>query len=164
MHRLRLGLLWLVMLPLGCGFQLRGAVQLPEDVSRYQIQGGGALLVDALRARLREGGAEIVAEDEAQLRIQIQAYDHRRENLTRNPSGRVQEYQLLFDVSYVVLDLRQQPHWRSEQTLSVRRTLAEDDQAVLSVAREQETLQGEMEREAAGRMLSRISASLRRRP
>lgn len=144
----------------GCGFELRGAVDLPPEMARTYISGLGErdVLFLELKRQLRAAGVEIVevrSAATAELRI-LEKRDTRRV-LSVGSNATVREYELStivsFDLRGVGNDLR-----RDRVTLATTRDLTFDETNVLGKAGEEELLREDMQRELAWQIVSRLQA------
>jgi LPS-assembly lipoprotein len=147
-----------VLLLAGCGFQLRGAVDLPPEMARTYISGleeRDALLLE-LERQLRSAGAEIVqsrAVASAELRV-LGLRDTRRV-LTVGGDASVQEYELATTVSFDVRGTDNEFR-RERMTLTVVRDMTFDETNVVGKGGEEVLLREEMRRELAWQMVSRL--------
>jgi len=155
----RLGLILLAALVAGgCGFQLRGAADLPPEMARTHITGLEArdgLLLE-LERQLRFMDVQVVDDPEratARLRI-LQKRDTRRV-LSVGSDVIVREYELIttvrYDVRGVDSDFRRDP-----VTLTAVRELTFDQTSVYGTAAEEALLRQDMQRELVQRMLRRL--------
>lgn len=145
----------------GCGFQLRGAGQLPEQFSRTYLTGlpaRGALTL-ALEDALRANGARLVdstAQATAVLRFNRVSFDKRI--LTVGTDARVREHEYTLSVEF-------EAHARDgslelpAQRLQIVRSLAYDPTNLLGKAREEERLRASMERDVVPLVLYRLQAA-----
>ena len=147
-----------VLLVGGCGFQLRGAVDLPPEMDRTYVTGlpERDVLYLELKRQLRAAGVAVVdsrAAGTAELRI-LEKRDTRRV-LSVGSNATVREYELstivTFDVRGLGNEFEQRP-----VTLQTTRDLTFDETNVLGKAGEEALLREDMERELAWRVLSRL--------
>ena len=147
-----------VLLLAGCGFQLRGALDLPPEMARTYISGleaRDALLLE-LERQLRGAGVETVhsrAAATAELRV-LDLRDTRRV-LTVGGDASVQEYELATTVSYDVRGMGNDFR-RERVTLSAVRDMTFDETSVVGKGGEEALLREEMRRELAWQMVSRL--------
>ena len=154
-----LALLGVVLLA-GCGFQLRGAVDLPPEMARTYISGLGErdVLFLELKRQLRTAGVDIVERrDAASAELRILEKRDTRRVLSVGSNARVREFELAttvsFDVRGVGNDFR-----RERATLNTVRDLTFDETNVLGKAGEEALLREDMQRELAWQIVSRLEA------
>ncbi len=94
--------------------------------------------------------------EDAKLVIVIDDELHQRRVMTVSPEGRVQEFELIYTVSYSLLNQLNSQASVSEQRLVVKRDLRFDETAVLGVTSEEERLKKEMVSSAAEQILRRL--------
>ncbi|MDX5332454.1 MAG: LPS assembly lipoprotein LptE [Gammaproteobacteria bacterium] len=147
-----------VLLAAGCGFQLRGAANLPPEMARTYISGLDArdVLFLELKRQLRAMGVEVVDGPEqatAQLRF-LERRDTRRV-LSVGNQATVREYELMtsvrFDARGIGNDFRRDP-----VTLTATRELSFDETNVHSTAGEEALLREDMQRDMVQRVLRRL--------
>ncbi len=145
----------------GCGFHLRGSVELPEAMARTYIQGSTwDPMVIELRYALRSAGvtvAEEAADSTAVFRLL--GHDFNRRTLSVDGDGKVVEYELHLRVRFDVTDPQSQA-LVPEQTIDLVRGYLNPDTQVLGKQQEQDTLRREMQRDMAQRILDRLYAQL----
>ena len=86
----------------GCGFQLRGEVELPAVLSRVSVEGESRELVDGLADALRRHGA-VVGSATIGVQVVVDA-DFSRVVLTTDSDGRASAYALRYRVVFNVAD------------------------------------------------------------
>ncbi len=154
-----LPLLLLLLLPSGCGFQLRGALTLPPELSPMQIQGLPAH--DPLRPLLERllQAAGVTLSDtpqSAQSTLRITARDRQRQVLSVDQRGRAAEYALFEGVRFT-LQQRDGERWGNEQALVVERSLLNLQEQLLGTQDQEELLREEMRRDLVGRMVRTLA-------
>ena len=144
----------------GCGYQLRGAVSLPQDPGAMHIT-GPRNVADALVLLLEAAGIRVEPTRESAttlLRLEDERFSQRV--LSVNPNtGKESEFELAYRVTFQVTG----PEGEAlvpRQTVSLLRDYVFDADAVLGKSREENVLHAEMRRDAAGRIARRIAASL----
>jgi LPS-assembly lipoprotein len=141
-----------------CGFQLRGAYNLPYE-SLYVDLPAGSVIGAGLKRQIRAGNGTRLAEtkEEAQGTF-IQVTELReRQILSLSSSGRVREVRLRFRYAYRVVD----PKGRDlvpTTGLELSRDATYDDSAVLAKDQEEQLLWRDMENDLVQQLLRRLSA------
>ncbi len=154
-------LLALTLLP-GCGFQLRGVVDLPSSISPIQIQGLGEY--DGLRIELSQmlhGNGIQVNKERASARSILQIRNHQSERrvLSVDGNAKVAEYELHETIQFSLIDT-QGELLVTEQKVSVLRNYINTEDQVLGKQQEEEVLRQEMRRDLAGRVIRILQTQL----
>lgn len=154
--------LWLaligVTLTAGCGFQLRGQIELPYR-SVY-VEGGQGGLTTALQAALRLGHADRLASSAAKAEsvIQILSEQNSKVILSLSGIGRVREYQLQYRVSYR-LTTPQGKQILAPTNILLARDMTYNDTLVLAKGEEEQLLYRDMHKDAAQQILRRVAST-----
>ena len=145
----------------GCGFQLRGAANLPEEMSTtwVNIPDSSSAFVRELELLLRGNGvtlAEGPGEGVAELRITRDRITRRA--LTISGDARVREFELVFDLQFSLVgpsgDVLLGP-----ESLRLERDFQFDEQAILGATTEEELLREDLRRSMAAALIRRLEAS-----
>lgn len=141
----------------GCGFHLRGSVELPPSLSDiYVEQEQAPLIVEALNRAFTEQHLSMVEKkDQAQVVLNVSQERYRRDVLSVGASGEVQEFQLSYAVDLRILDSSDQV-LADPQTLIITRELRYDSEEVVAKAGEEQQLKTEMLADAARQILRRL--------
>ncbi|MBL1259958.1 MAG: hypothetical protein COB33_005440 [Thiotrichaceae bacterium] len=143
----------------GCGFRLRGSMGGDLALPPLYIQSSGSnLFVSELRQALDNTQTKVVSErSAAALIIGVGAEKLNRRVLTVDASGRVQEYELHYTVSFALNDASARPVL-SSQTLSARRSFEFSGEDVLAKEAEEAQLYRDMRRSAVQSAMRRLQA------
>lgn len=155
----------LVSLIQACGFQLRGALDLSQDISPIYLQQNNLFeLGREIKALLNANKLQI-AENEQQAKAQLALMSETRGRrvLSVDSNGRGREYLLTYTVNFSIkikqtTGINQQGR---QDTISVRRSLLYEPEAVLAVDNESEILYKDMQRDVARLILLKLQASSR---
>ncbi len=155
----------LVSLIQACGFQLRGALDLSQDISPIYLQQNNLFeLGREIKALLNANKLQI-AENEQQAKAQLALLSETRGRrvLSVDSNGRGREYLLTYTVNFSIkikqtTGINQQGR---QDTISVRRSLLYEPEAVLAVDNESEILYKDMQRDVARLILLKLQASSR---
>ncbi len=158
-------LLYLVLvMPLllqGCGFQLRGAFEVPSEMNPTYIQAAhGDPLARHVREALRTADVQIAESPEqakAVLRLLKQEQTRRVRAVDRR--GKVIDYELTYRVAFDVQD-PQGEEKVPRQIITLVRTQVDPGVEVLGKQEEQALFFSDMQRDMAGRMLRRVKNQL----
>lgn len=155
----------LALLP-GCGFHLRGAVELPEELQQVALRGTpltGVLAVDIRNALEGAGGKLVKTAGDADSVIVITRDAVEQTVLSVNPAGQASEYQLHYQLGFRLESPGGQVRVPA-QTVSLYRQYEFNPATVLAKSDQQADLTRQMRRAAVNRMLQRLAASLRHSP
>jgi LPS-assembly lipoprotein len=155
----------LVSLIQACGFQLRGALDLSQDISPIYLQQNNLFELGREIKSLLNANKLQIAENEKQAKSQLALLSETRSRrvLSVDSNGRVREYLLNYTVNFSIkikqtTGINQQDR---QDTISVRRSLVFDPEAVIAVVNESEILYKDMQRDVARLILLKLQASSR---
>jgi len=152
-------LLLMVLTLAACGFHLRGSNL--KDVqfafkSLYLKAAGETPFVADLRRTLKASQITLAATpDTADLVLEIVSEQTVKQILSLSGAGRVQEYQLFYNVSLRAYD-NQQNDWLPAEEIWLSRILAYDDAPVLAKEQEEALLYKDMRSDAVGQAVRRL--------
>jgi LPS-assembly lipoprotein len=158
-NAMRTLLLLTVLALAACGFHLRGSNL--KDVqfafkSLYLKAPGETPFVADLRRILKANKIELTAAaDKADLVLEVVSEQASKQILSLSGAGRVQEYQLFYNVSLRAYD-NQQNDWLPAEEISLSRILAYDDTQVLAKEQEEALLYKDMRSDAIGQAVRRL--------
>ena len=141
----------------GCGFHLRGQAKLSFDRVYVESAGTSQFGVELRRVLLSNSGVEL-ADTAEQAQVVVKIVDEQKEQtiLSISSSGSVNEFQLLYRVSYRVMD-NQMEDLSAPGQITVRRDLTYDDTETLGKESEVQLLFRDMQTDAVLQMLRRLS-------
>ncbi len=154
----------LLVIPLllqGCGFQLRGAFEVPPEMNPTYIQAAhGDPLARQVREALRTADVQISeSPDQANAVLRLLKQQQSRRVRAVDRRGKVIDYELTYSVTFDV----QGPEGEemvSRQTITLVRTQVDPGVEVLGKQEEQALFFSDMQRDMAGRMLRRVKNQL----
>lgn len=154
---LRQILVLLSLLGLGaCGFQLRGDASLP--FSSLYIEGGQDIVVDLQRA-IRPSATKVTpSAQEAEAVLQILDESREKRILGLNSAGRVNEFRLLYRVSFKVSG-KTGSELVSPQQIELRRDITFNDSQTLAKESEESLLYRDMQNDAVQQIIRRMNAA-----
>ncbi len=155
-------ILFIAALLSGCGFQLRGVIEIPPELSPIYIQASPASRVGrALQAALRGGSVEVTSSPrEAATLIRIlEEIQDERVNAVNN-QGKMLAKDLLYQVSFDAIQA-DGGQLAQRQTIKLSREhVNPPDQQVIGKAEEAELIRRDMAEDMADRILRRLKAQL----
>lgn len=164
MTALRLTILFLfASLLSGCGFHLRGAVDLPANYQRMAIEGVSPYsdLGLKLKRDLQANGVEVVEAAGAQVILKLSQVSYQRRLLSVSAlSGKTAEYELHYSLKMSVRD-RQGNVLVPEQPLQQLRDYVFEQGNVLATGNQEAQLRKDMVRDLVSQILRRLQARAR---
>ncbi|MGD9660869.1 MAG: LPS assembly lipoprotein LptE [Porticoccaceae bacterium] len=149
----------------GCGWQLRGAGMIPEDLKTLHVVSrdpNGKLSRELARA-LRSAGVEVPASTaDAQLSLVITQERSLVRVATVNENARVSEQELTEEATFMVVD-KEGIQAVPLSTVTVQRIFEYNEDNVLATQDERELIRKEMRRDLISQMLNRLR-QLREQP
>jgi len=148
----------------GCGFHLRGAVVLPQNMSSTVIVGasGSELYYEIENALLNAGGTVAVSVDASTSVLTIHSQQISRRVLSVDSLGRDAEYELELKLLFSLRDA-QGTVLADHEKATVSRDFSFDPDNVLAKNEEEATLRSDMLRQGVAQMMRRLQA-LSRQP
>jgi LPS-assembly lipoprotein len=148
----------LVLILAGCGFELRGAAGLPEELARTYVTGldRRSTLARELDLGLSASGAELVSsEEEASAVLRIERVEFKRREISIAIDATVLEYELSLEVDFEARG-RGNDLLIARQGVVSERVLRFEPASVLSKLNEERRLRDAMERDVAQDILDRL--------
>lgn len=161
-HRLKSYLLGVLLVALaGCGFQLRGALELPEGVEPIAITGIGSStqLAIELRNQLRANGVQLATTEEP-YNYQLVVLESGNDKITTaiGEAARTIEYQLIESIEFELLN-KQGQRVIGPSTITERRIMPNDPNKVVSTGEEEQILRREMLQNLAAKITRQLRAA-----
>jgi LPS-assembly lipoprotein len=158
--RLITGILGLVLLCSGCGFQLRDNVELPPQMAKTQmvINDEYSSLARRVTVMLEQNGVQFVGGNEATAILEIPVNNVVTDVLTIGDNARVREYRISHTVRFRLLDAQGQVlvGW---QNMRQAREVSFDEQRILAGSREQEYLEKELAETLSRLLIARLEST-----
>jgi LPS-assembly lipoprotein len=141
----------------GCGFQLRGSLDLSADISPLYIEQNSAYELARELKRLLEINKIVIADDSARANSQLTllSENKNRRVLSVDGDGRAREYLLTYTVD-ITIKIKQSKE--IQDTVSLSRSLLFDPEAVLAATNESAILYRDMQKNAARLILLKLQA------
>lgn len=156
----------LVLLPVvllldGCGFQLRGALDLSADIAPIYIDKGSSFeLARDIRMLLTTNNIETVDKAYKANAVLVLMNENKSNRvLSVDANGRAREYLLNYSVTF---SMKIKQSKEKQDTISLTRSLVFDPDAVLAVTNETEILYKDMRQDASRSILLRLQAMSRK--
>ena len=155
-------LLALALLVSACGFQLRGAAELPFD--SIHVPGSGGIALE-LKRSIRSGSRTAVVDDpkHAQALLEFTQEARQKEILSLTAEGRVREFRLLYRVGFRVHDGKG-GEFVAPSTLQVARDMTYSDAQLLAKEAEEQTLYRDMQQDMVQQIMRRLATARAPKP
>jgi len=151
-------LLVLALLITGCGFHLRGAIELPALYEKvHLVDRGYSDISKPLVQAFKSAGVEMVSSPSAATSV-ITLLSRGTQRRALNVGGKeIREYELQLDVSFVVQN-NKGTQLGDPQTVTVLRNYRNDPNDVLGKSNEENIIRQEMNQTAVMQILRRLKA------
>lgn len=151
--------LFCALLLAGCGFQLRGAANLPFESLYVQAPAGSQFGTQFKRVVAAGSGTRIVnAQNEAQATLIVISELREKTILSLSGSGRVREFQLRYRMSYRMLDSKKVEILPTTE-IALTRDFSFNDQDTLSKESEEALLFRDMQNDAVHQLVRRLQVA-----
>jgi LPS-assembly lipoprotein len=148
----------------GCGYHLRGTETLPETMAVTYIQGKRPFdsLNDDFLVALEGRGVRVTgSRDEATAILRILANSDKKDVLTVDVGGKVQEIQIRQTIRFDVVTPDNQP-LVEQQEISLTRDFVFNKDDILAKERESDLISAQLQRDIVNLAMLRITAAGRR--
>ena len=145
-----------------CGFQLRGSIDMPSDLTKISVVSENySELVKNLNQTLSNSNIQVVNELDRDLyRVKIISETFNRRQLSISISGRVNEYEIIYNVTYQISS----PNEKSkEETLSLYRDYSFDEDNIMGNTDREAQIKKEMVSNAASLLFTKFIAKIKNR-
>jgi len=157
MRNFFIGALLLVLA--GCGFQLRGAANLPYDTLHVAAAPTSTFATQLRRAVTSGSQTKVVNNPkDAQATLHVLGEAREKSILSLSAGGRVREYQLRYRVQYRVAD-KDNKELRAPTTILLHRDFSFNDTDTLSKESEEALLYRDMQTDAVNQLLRQLQAT-----
>lgn len=148
----------LALLLAACGFQLRGAAQMPFET--LYLPGATAGIALELKRNIQSGSATRVVDDPkaAEAQLQFSEETRQKEILALSSAGRVREYRLVYRVRFRVADGKG-GEFLPPSTVTLTRDVTYDDAVALAKETEEQLLFRDMQADMVQQIMRRLAAA-----
>lgn len=154
-------LMLLCILAQGCGYQLRGTMDLPKEMNKIHIDGASGPLSGELRdAMKRSGGSLAPSPEAADLVLRIVDEEVERRIISLSPTGKGNEFEYVYRVDYE-LGMPKEGKVLSPRFIEINRDFFNDQVDAIAKSNEEDVLRTEIYRQAAETILRQASAALK---
>ncbi len=154
--------LLLGLLLTACGFHLRGALDLSDDMAPVYVDAGSVQQLGRdIRSLLQDNGVAVTdSMEQAKTVLALKSESRQNRVLSVDSNGRAREYLLVYTAAF---SMQVKPAKAEERSLQVSRSLLFDENAVLAFANEADVVYEELRRDAARQILQKLQAYSSRR-
>lgn len=144
-----------------CGFQLRGKIELPPEMSSVYIQSTNLRLAGRLGRALNTSGASIVSDrKKASAILTIYQIKNSRGVRSVGGTGRVREFSLTYQVDFGIKDASGKVLMK-RQSASLVREFSFNEAQVVGKSVEEAIIKDEMSRQMISELLRRVQRNFR---
>lgn len=150
------------LLAAGCGFKLRGTMELPFDTLYTNFPANSLTGAEFRRSVRALAGVRLVEKpEEAQARLLVLSELREREIVAFSSTGRPREYQLRLRLTYRLLDAKAD-EWLPPAELLLRRDITTTDSQLAAKQQEEVLLYRDMQTDLVQQLLRRLASAPRR--
>lgn len=143
----------------GCGFQLRGAANLPFETLHVSAAPTSTFATQLRRSITAGSNTKVVANPkEAQATLFVLHELREKVILSLSSGGRVREFQLIYRMSYRLID-KDNKELRSPTEIRLHRDFSFNDQDTLSKESEEALLYRDMQTDAVQQLVRQLEAT-----
>lgn len=144
----------------GCGFQLRGNIDLPSDLKQVSVVSNKySDLVKNLNQRFSNNNIQVVDKSDKDLyRVKIVSETFNRRQLSINISGRVNEYELIYNIIYQISSPNEKA---KEEAMSLYRDYSFDENNIMGNTDREAQIKKEMTSNAASLIFTKLIAKIK---
>jgi LPS-assembly lipoprotein len=144
MHTKATSFLILFLFLTACGYQLRGAVELPEGMENLYLENASGQLRDEIRKALKFSKGKLVSTPkEAGIVIKILKEEMKTRVLSVSSTGKANQFELLYNLIFSIYD----PSGKlllANQRVQSQRSYFNDQEEVLAQSNEEQLIRNEM--------------------
>ena len=144
-----------------CGYNLRGALDIPASVKSVSLVSTSySDLVNSISMSLDASGIKVQSiQDNSLFRINIQSEAFNRRQLTISTTGRVNEYELIYRISYQISAPKEDS---KTQTITLYRDYVYDENNVMGNTDREDSIKKEMVSTATTLIFNKLKASAKK--
>ena len=157
-------LLSVFLLLSACGYHLRGAIDLPDELQKMYVRGASRQLTEAIEQAFRSTSGELVKNvADAGMILNVINEDYRRKTVSISSSGYSNEYELIYRLVFDLID-KNGNELVSAQTIEVSQVYFNEQSSntVLSKENEERVLRKELYLKAVRSVIERARAELKK--
>lgn len=143
----------------GCGFQLRGDIEVPEAASRLYIDTANYAVEDEFTVLLLDAGVTVTeSTDTADSVLKLQGEQYEKRTLSVDPTtGKGREFEVTYSITFSLRSVEGEVLIQ-RQSIELQRDYLFDVDQVIGKSQEEGLLQAEMRRDAIQQILRQIES------
>lgn len=154
-------LMGIILIVSSCGYHLRGAIDLPEEMKNIYVQNASPELLAGFRETIQFSAGNLVASPaEAGMIVRVIDEDMDRRVLSLTATGKANEYKLDYLLDFELLDA-EGGILMPKQTIELNRSYFTQQINVIGKAYEEQVIREEMYRQAVNAIVSRARVAFR---
>ncbi|WP_253734380.1 LPS assembly lipoprotein LptE [Methylomonas sp. ZR1] len=154
-HLSRMVLFGTLALLLGCGYHLRGSIEMPEVLKNMYVFGASVPLQGELQSIMKASKGKIVGSpNDAGVVVKVLREDMRNRVLTIGSTGKSSESELEYYLRFQFFDSKENA-LMDEQVIEISREFFNDQTAVLAKGNEEQLIRNEIYKQVARMILAR---------
>lgn len=141
-----------------CGYHLRGAIELPDQLRKvYLANASGPLLEQFSRTLKLSSGAMVSSIDQAAMVVNVLNERMDRRVLTLSNTGKANEFELHYSLDFQLQDAKGTV-LAGPQTIDISRDYFNDQEAIIAKTNEEAMIRDEMYQQAVRAIVERARA------
>jgi LPS-assembly lipoprotein len=153
-------ILSLALLLSACGYHLRGAIQLPENMKSIYVEGSSGALLDQFKQIMKTSSSALSSSRTgAGIVIKVANEEFNRRVVSLSSRGKSNEFELEYRLDYEFTNAKDAP-LMEKQTVEIRREYYNDQSAVIAKENEENVIRNEMYQQAVQTILNRARVVL----
>ena len=149
-----------VLFSSGCGYHLRGSLDLPESLRNVYLNGASNSLQTEMVSMLRASKAKLAnSSSDAGIVLKVLKEDMSNRVLSIGTTGKSTESELNYYLRFQFFDNQDRP-LMEEQTIEIAREYFNDQSAMLAKSNEDLTIRGEIYKQAARMLMARAGIAI----
>jgi LPS-assembly lipoprotein len=143
-----------------CGYHLRGALDLPENMKNIYVEGGSSPLVEQFKLVMKSSSGQLSDSRKGAgiiIKIYNETFDRRVTSLSSR--GKSNEFELSYRMDYEFVDAKD-ALLMDRQTVDIKRDYYNDQTAVIAKDTEETGIRNEMYQQAVSAIVNRARVVL----
>lgn len=144
----------------GCGYHIRGNIELPQGMENIYVEAASAPLQQEIQKALKSSQGKLVSSPtDAGTVIKFAAEDMSSRVMSLNTAGRANEFQLIYRLIFSIYD----PTGKlllADQKVNIKREYFNDQTDILGKSNEETVIRSEMYQQAVSSIMSRITLAM----
>ena len=144
----------------GCGYHLRGSLDMPESLKNVYVTGASAVFQTEMAAMMKASKGKLASNSsEAGIVVKISKEDMHIRVLSIGTTGKSTESELDYYLRFQFFDKKDNP-LMEEQTIELAREFFNDQTAILAKTGEEQLIRSEIYKQAARMLMARAKVAI----